>query len=365
MANSAAETDAAAEAATDTEAAERQYAEAVRQQEVLRAAERERRRTLKAVSPPPAGLSSQLEASSSQVQASPSSSAAAASAAMVREVTATGGVKFTPLVVVDDDEPPPKAKSPAKSPAKAAAGKRGREAEQQQQQQPSSSSSAPAEAPIKQEVRVKPEGEPSPSAPPSLWWHGERGGALGFVPNLSGAIFLTNTANEAECLQRGLFGLPSNQKPLLKRIEAAHERTLLFLFNFQRRVMLGAFVAAGPAGFPLQRSAWAPRGGETPFPSQIPVAWHGARFPSLRESKFRHVVKYTSGNRFEQNLSAAQTKQLVTLFVEEAQDVEDGEIVVSAGPISRRRPISSQPLGSGAIRKPQPKDLAGGRWQLR
>ena len=47
-------------------------------------------------------------------------------------------------------------------------------------------------------------------------------------------------------------------------------------------------------------------GGRTPFPSQIPVAWHGARLPELPESAFKHVVKYTAGNRFELSLSSAQ-----------------------------------------------------------
>ena len=47
-------------------------------------------------------------------------------------------------------------------------------------------------------------------------------------------------------------------------------------------------------------------GGRTPFPSQIPVAWHGARLPELPESDFKHVVKYTGGNRFELSLSSAQ-----------------------------------------------------------
>ena len=51
-------------------------------------------------------------------------------------------------------------------------------------------------------------------------------------------------------------------------------------------------------------------GGRTPFPSQIPVAWHGARLPELPESDFKHVVKYTGGNRFELSLSSAQVMAL-------------------------------------------------------
>ena len=77
----------------------------------------------------------------------------------------------------------------------------------------------------------------------------------GFAPQLRGSIFLTNSANQSECLRRGLFGLPSGQAKLLRQIDAARDRTLLFLFNFQKRKLLGAFIASGPAGFPLEASA--------------------------------------------------------------------------------------------------------------
>ena len=62
-------------------------------------------------------------------------------------------------------------------------------------------------------------------------------------------------------------------------------------------------------------------GGRTPFPSQIPVAWHGARLPELPESAFKHVVKYTAGNRFELSLSSAQVS---------ARELRCHRVVVSA-----------------------------------
>ena len=61
---------------------------------------------------------------------------------------------------------------------------------------------------------------------------------------------------------------------------------------------------------PRLTQAWVRDGGRTPFPSQIPVAWHGARLPELPESDFKHVVKYTGGNRFELSLSSAQVMAL-------------------------------------------------------
>jgi hypothetical protein len=44
-----------------------------------------------------------------------------------------------------------------------------------------------------------------------------------------GVIFLCDPRTEEECLQRGLFGLPATQTPIVRAI--VPEATLLFLFN--------------------------------------------------------------------------------------------------------------------------------------
>ncbi|KAL1519910.1 hypothetical protein AB1Y20_023399 [Prymnesium parvum] len=44
-----------------------------------------------------------------------------------------------------------------------------------------------------------------------------------------GLIFLCDPQTEEECLQRGLFGTPASQAPLVRQV--APEATLLFLFN--------------------------------------------------------------------------------------------------------------------------------------
>ena len=189
--------------------------------------------------------------------------------------------------------------------------------------------------------------EPMAEVARSLWWRGDEGaaaaaeaggaaetarvggngsaaGPLCFAAGLSGAIFLTNTPNERECLDRGLFGLPRGQERLLRQIDGARGTTLLFLFNFQTRNLLGTFVASGPAGFPLQADAWAHGGVATPFPSQLPVAWHGRRLPRLHERAFAHVVRYLGGNcdrrQFELALSEGQVKDLVRLLHGEATE---------------------------------------------
>ena len=56
---------------------------------------------------------------------------------------------------------------------------------------------------------------------------------------------------------------------MVRGISAASKRMLLFLYNFQQRKMLGVFVAAGRAGFPLHEDAWRHgKGGRTDFPAQ-------------------------------------------------------------------------------------------------
>ena len=111
----------------------------------------------------------------------------------------------------------------------------------------------------------------------------------------------------------------------------------------------GAAVRAGakaPSLRPSTMQAWVRGGGRTPFPSQIPVAWHGARLPELPENDFRHVVRYTAGNRFELSLSAAQVMALVSIYMARPHNVDlesDGE---------------AEPIGeAGQIRKPRPADF--------
>ena len=142
----------------------------------------------------------------------------------------------------------------------------------------------------------------------------------------------------------------ARQAAMVRDIDAAPESTLIFLYNFQHRKMLGAFVAAGRAGFPLHADAWTradPRPGtrrrktgRTDFPAQacsrsvaapacnrshtslqpyeqlapflyaqLPVAWHGARrgMPQLPLDRFRHLLRYEgTSSRFEQVLDETQ-----------------------------------------------------------
>ena len=223
-----------------------------------------------------ATLGAQVPAASWHIDPQPS---------MVREVTAAGGVKFTPLVdlalepeiasametgpetgpeagaeLAAGEPPPPKklrevgAKAEVKEEMKAEAAAR---AAARVAAGAAATSSAVAVAAARVAAGAAATSSAVAVAAASLWWWRGRGVSreLGFAPQLRGCIFLTNSANQSECLRRQLFGLPHGQAGLLRQIDAARGSTLLFLFNFQRRCLLGAFIASGPAGFPLEASA--------------------------------------------------------------------------------------------------------------
>ena len=65
-----------------------------------------------------------------------------------------------------------------------------------------------------------------------------------------------------ECLDRGLFGLPSH---MINKIEAINTETLLFLYNKDERAVHGIFLAEGRPGLNLEPDAYAPRS----FPAQV------------------------------------------------------------------------------------------------
>ena len=205
-----------------------------------------------------ATLGAQVPAASWHIDPQPS---------MVREVTAAGGVKFTPLVdlALEPEIASAMETGPETGPeagAELAAGeppppKKLREVGAKAEVKEEMKAEAAARAAARVAAGAAATSSAVAVAAASLWWWRGRGVSreLGFAPQLRGCIFLTNSANQSECLRRQLFGLPHGQAGLLRQIDAARGSTLLFLFNFQRRCLLGAFIASGPAGFPLEASA--------------------------------------------------------------------------------------------------------------
>lgn len=77
----------------------------------------------------------------------------------------------------------------------------------------------------------------------------------------SGFIFGCTQETMSECLSRALFGLPDRYMDMVAKIEP---RAPLFLFDFQRRELLGGFEASTFGGWQLDGRAFGGR-----FPCQV------------------------------------------------------------------------------------------------
>ena len=216
-------------------------------------------------------------------------------------------------------------------------------------------------------------------APP--WSYDPARKQLVFRPGLMGAVFGATHATFDECLQRGLFGLPGSQKPLVTAISRQYESVdlplpVLFLFNFQTRLLHGIFVPRSPAGFPLRPRAWvkgcwstalqrevsgAARAGKTSFPAQIEVELVHA-FEPLDEATFRPAMNYYARGKFDLSLTGEQVEQLVTLFLDRARGraaakaprpprKADDE-VVSKPPSKKAKASAPPPAAKPAAKKP-------------
>ena len=89
----------------------------------------------------------------------------------------------------------------------------------------------------------------------------------------NGVIFKASDKTYGECLQRQLFGLPSNQMERAVRSIAVGE-TALFLYNFQSLQLQGVYVATEGARMNIEPDAWKQTGprsrdGSSPFPAQV------------------------------------------------------------------------------------------------
>ena len=136
-----------------------------------------------------------------------------------------------------------------------------------------------------------------------------------------GAVFGCTHKTKDECMSRQLLGLPGGHKKMIDGIKPFS--TALFLFNYSKREMYGAFEADKPGGMNLVPSAWREHGSwrngkgdedVSPFPAQVHfrIVYD---FPPLPESRFKHIMKYQpNSNRFEFNLTDKQVADLLNAF---------------------------------------------------
>ena len=164
---------------------------------------------------------------------------------------------------------------------------------------------------------------PPPPPPPSL--RAPPAGAEEVITpeqlGSGGAVFGCTHKTKDECMSRQLLGLPGGHKKMIDGIKPFS--TALFLFNYSKREMYGAFEADKPGGMNLVPAAWREHGGfrngkagedASPFPAQVHFRIVYDFLP-LPESRFKHIMKYQPNtNRFQFLLTDAQVADLLNAF---------------------------------------------------
>ena len=172
---------------------------------------------------------------------------------------------------------------------------------------------------------VRPAAAPVASARPG--WS-----ALARDDRLAGAIFGATHATFDECIERSLFGLPMQHRPMVEQVARERQHTVLFLFNYSSRMLHGVFGVAGEAGFPLERHAWVAGAWSHDTQSEVRGRWPATRFsaqvrilrfkvspPPVHMDKLAHVLDVKNGriNKIHQVLSREQTAELLRIFERE------------------------------------------------
>ncbi|CAL5213070.1 unnamed protein product [Lathyrus oleraceus] len=125
-----------------------------------------------------------------------------------------------------------------------------------------------------------------------------------------GAIFMSNSATKRECLRSGLFGLPASYIPFVEKVKAG---TTLFLFEYEKKLLHGVFMATCDGGINIVPKAFALTGMKYPAQVKFVPVWECKPIP---EKIFRHAIRenYFANNKFSFGLSENQVEKLLHLF---------------------------------------------------
>ncbi|KAK2989273.1 hypothetical protein RJ640_017270 [Escallonia rubra] len=139
--------------------------------------------------------------------------------------------------------------------------------------------------------------------------HEEKNDVTGEVPEF-GAIFMSNMETKRECFRRNLFGLPSSKANFVKQVKAG---MVLFLFEFERKQLLGVFQASSDGAMNIVPDAFSSSGKQ--FPAQVCFTriWYCS---PLSENEFRDAIRenYFSAKKFNFGLSEDQVHRLLLMF---------------------------------------------------
>lgn len=124
---------------------------------------------------------------------------------------------------------------------------------------------------------------------------------------LAGYIFMCNGKTKPDCFKYRVFGLPAARIDVVAKIKPS---TILFLFDFNLKILYGVFVAASNGILGLEPRAF---GGK--FSAQVRFEIFKDCLP-LPEIAFKHVIKdnYQGHCKFRQELSNKQVNDLIPLF---------------------------------------------------
>ncbi|XP_038894626.1 uncharacterized protein LOC120083130 isoform X2 [Benincasa hispida] len=131
----------------------------------------------------------------------------------------------------------------------------------------------------------------------------------GTVPEY-GAIFMSNSMTRAECFKRKLSGLPYWLGDFVLQIKSG---MILFLFEYENRVLHGVFQAISDGAMNIVPHAYSSSGQQ--FPAQVKFSILWSCYP-LFEDHFQSAIKenYFSAKKFNFGLSKVQVHRLLSLF---------------------------------------------------
>ncbi|KAL0534583.1 hypothetical protein IC582_028874 [Cucumis melo] len=133
--------------------------------------------------------------------------------------------------------------------------------------------------------------------------------AHGTVPEY-GAIFMSNRVTRAECFRRKLFGLPYWLGDFVLQIKSG---MILFLFEYENRVLHGVFQATSDGAMNIVPHAYTSSGQKFPAQVKFSILWS---CNPLFEDRFQSAIKenYFSAKKFNFGLSRMQVHRLLSLF---------------------------------------------------